>query len=316
MRLVTFYNGYAPRLGALVNDVVVDLQAAYILQQFGSDALPSLAQLQLAQAQLPSDALAFIDLGEPAMARARQLVEAYEAQADTPEVRQYTYKQADVRLLPPILRPGKIIAIGLNYVDHAAESNMPLPKNPVIFAKFATCLVGPGEPVVHPGSAISSKLDYEVELAVIMGKKAKRISVDQALEYVFGYSVMNDISARDLQLEDSQWIKGKALDTFAPFGPALVTADEVPDPQSLDIQLTLNGKIMQSSNTNAMIFSVARIVSYLSQLMTLEPGDVISTGTPPGVGAGRNPAVFLQPGDIMSAEIAQVGVLTNPVVEG
>lgn len=217
-----------------------------------------------------------------------------------------------VRLLSPLNKPGKIICIGLNYAAHAQEGGRSLPEEPVLFGKFANALVGPGEPVRLPH--ISNQVDYEAELAVVIGKIAYRVEEDEALKYVFGYANFNDISARDLQRKDGQWMKGKFLDTFAPFGPYLVTRDEIPDPGKLDICLRLNGKTMQSSNTSDLIFNVPYLVSFLSQFVTLEPGDIIATGTPSGVGFARKPPVFLQPGDIMEVEITGLGILENPVV--
>lgn len=318
MQLVTFTSGLQQRLGAWESDRVLDLQAAYIAWWEKQSNNPCQgAQLHLAQAQLPSAMLEFIALGDPALELARTVRQSA-LQGDLPATtaagEPLWHKRSAVHLLPPIPRPGKIIAIGLNYRDHAAETNLQVPPHPTLFAKFATCLVGADAPVVHPGNGITTKLDYEVELAVVIGRGGRRIPEAQALQHVYGYSVMNDVSARDLQFEDGQWLKGKALDSFAPFGPAIVPADEVPDPQALNLRLTLNGQIMQDSNTRHMIFPVAYLVSYLSQLITLEPGDVISTGTPPGVGFSRKPPVYLHPGDVMTAEVEGVGALTNPIV--
>src|SRR5439155_24858116 len=202
--------------------------------------------------------------------------------------------------------------IGLNYRDHAAESNMPIPKQPVVFSKFATGVMAPGEPVVLPDT--SSQDDYEAELAVVIGRRGKKVSAARALDYVLGYTCFNDISARDFQFADGQWQRGKSCDSFAPMGPTLVTADEVPDPHQLPIKLLLNGKTMQDSNTDQFIFGVPELIEFLSQTITLEPGDVIATGTPSGVGFARKPPVFLRPGDMMEVEIEHLGKLGNPVV--
>jgi len=212
----------------------------------------------------------------------------------------------------PVPRPGKLICIGLNYRDHAAESNMPIPKQPVVFSKFATAVIAPGEPVVLPDT--SSQVDYEAELAVVIGRRGKKVSAARALDYVLGYTCFNDISARDFQFADGQWQRGKSCDSFAPMGPTLVTADEVPDPHQLPIKLLLNGKTMQDSNTDQFIFGVPELIEFLSQTITLEPGDVIATGTPSGVGFARKPPVFLQPGDEMVVDIEGVGKLNTPVV--
>ena len=217
----------------------------------------------------------------------------------------------EVEFLPPV-KPGKMLAIGRNYLDHAAEGGSPPPPAPLIFMKLPNSLTAHQAPIVLP--AVSEQVDYEAELAVVIGKRAKRVSESDALSYVFGYSMVNDVSARDLQFGDGQWIRGKGLDTFAPFGPFITTRDEIADVQNLKIEGRLNGQTMQSSNTSFMIFNVAYLVSYISQGITLEPGDVIATGTPEGVGIFRKPPVLLKPGDVFEIEIQGLGTLRNPVV--
>ncbi|HHU50989.1 MAG TPA: fumarylacetoacetate hydrolase family protein [Firmicutes bacterium] len=221
------------------------------------------------------------------------------------------YKLSKVRVMAPLLRPGKIICIGWNYSKHADEAGSELPEEPVFFNKFATSIIGPQAPIVLP--AISKQVDYEAELAVVIGKRGKRIPEEAAMEYVAGYTAFNDISARDLQFRD-QWVKGKALDTFAPLGPFLVTQEEVPDPHNLRIRLLLNGEVMQDASTGMMIFKIPTLISFLSQFFTLEPGDIIATGTPEGVGFTRDPQVLLKPGDRVTVSIERVGELSNPVV--
>lgn len=216
-----------------------------------------------------------------------------------------------VRLMAPVPRPGKVIAIGLNYRDHAAESNMPIPARPVVFSKFTTAVIGPDEPVVLPPS--SGQVDYEAELAVVIGKRAKQVHRENAYDYVLGYTNFNDVSARDFQFSDGQWQRGKSCDTFAPMGTYIATTDEVPDPHRLSIKLRLNGRTMQDSNTDQLIFGVPELIEFLSETITLEPGDVIATGTPPGVGFARKPPVFLKQGDVMEVEIDRLGILTNVV---
>jgi 2-keto-4-pentenoate hydratase/2-oxohepta-3-ene-1,7-dioic acid hydratase in catechol pathway len=215
------------------------------------------------------------------------------------------------RLLAPV-EPSKIVAVGLNYKDHAAESNMAVPKTPVIFSKYVTSVIGERVPIVLP--AVSSQVDYEAELAVVIGRRAKHVPVERALDCVLGYTNLNDVSARDLQFADGQWQRGKSCDTFAPMGPAVVTGDEVGDPHKLRIQLRLNGTTLQDSSTEQLIFGVDHIVAFLSETVTLEPGDVIATGTPPGVGFARKPPVFLKPGDVVEVEVERLGVLSNPVI--
>jgi 2-keto-4-pentenoate hydratase/2-oxohepta-3-ene-1,7-dioic acid hydratase in catechol pathway len=218
---------------------------------------------------------------------------------------------ANVSLGPVVPDPRKIIGIGLNYRDHAKETNMPLPQTPAVFAKFPNTLIGNGETIRIPSE--TSRVDYEAELACVIGRRAKYVSVQDALAYVAGYSVFNDVSEREFQMRTSQWTLGKCFDTFGPFGPALVTSDEVPDPQTLGIRLRVGDELLQDSSTANMVFGVAELVSYLSSAMTLEPGDVIATGTPSGVGFTRKPPRFLRPGETVRVEIDRLGVLENPV---
>jgi 2-keto-4-pentenoate hydratase/2-oxohepta-3-ene-1,7-dioic acid hydratase in catechol pathway len=213
--------------------------------------------------------------------------------------------RGEPRLGVPLAGIGKFIAIGLNYADHAAETGMPIPKEPIVFMKAISCLSGPDDPVVLPPGA--KKGDWEVELGVVIGQRAQYVSEADALGYVAGFCVVNDVSERSYQFESSQWDKGKGCDSFGPVGPWLVTRDEVMDVQRLDLYLELNGKRMQTGSTETMIFTVAQIVSYLSRFMTLEPGDIIATGTPPGVGVGRTPPRFLKPGDTLRLGIAGLG---------
>ncbi|HEY7439684.1 MAG TPA: fumarylacetoacetate hydrolase family protein [Acidimicrobiia bacterium] len=217
-----------------------------------------------------------------------------------------------VQLLAPVAAPEKIVCVGRNYAEHAAETGSDVPTAPQLFAKWANAIVGPGDEVVHP--AITSALDYEAELVVVMGRRAQRVAARDALEFVYGYTCGNDISARDLQFGDTQWIRGKALDTFAPIGPCVVTRDEIPDPQTLSIRCVLNGETMQDANTSEMIFSVAEIIEFTTAAITLEPGDLIFTGTPPGVGFARTPPVLLRPGDSVRVEIERIGALENSIV--
>ncbi|MEJ7712720.1 MAG: fumarylacetoacetate hydrolase family protein [Pyrinomonadaceae bacterium] len=212
-----------------------------------------------------------------------------------------------IELLAPVARPGKIICIGLNYRDHAAESNMPIPESPIMFSKFATCVIGPNQAVLLPTKSI--EVDYEAELAVVIGRRAKFVPREQAYDYVLGYTNFNDVSARDFQFADKQWVRGKSCDTFAPMGEFIATKDEIPDPHRLSIKLHLNGQTMQDSSTNQLIFGIPELIEFLTQSITLEPGDVIATGTPPGVGFARKPPVYLKEGDIMEVEIEGLGTL-------
>jgi 2-keto-4-pentenoate hydratase/2-oxohepta-3-ene-1,7-dioic acid hydratase in catechol pathway len=219
---------------------------------------------------------------------------------------------ATVKFLAPIPRPPKIIGIGLNYRDHAEESGNSIPDVPTVFSKFSTAVIGHNQPIILP--KISTKPDYEAELAVVIGRGGRQIPEERWRDHVFGYTIANDVSARDFQSATSQWMIGKTFDTFAPIGPAIVTVDEIPDPHCLDISLTLSGSVMQHSNTRNLIFGVPRLVAYLSSVFTLETGDIILTGTPAGVGFARRPPRWLQPGDECRVQIEGIGELVNPVI--
>ena len=267
------------------------------------------------KADRPSNPLAWFDMDGPWFQKAREthdtLVRDEKALAEARD-KGWLVRSQDAYWFAPVPRPGKILCIGLNYRDHAAESNMPIPERPVVFSKFSTCVIAPGEPVVLP--SVSKQVDYEAELAVVIGRRAKHVSADRAYDYVLGYTAFNDVSARDFQFGDGQWQRGKSCDTFAPMGQSIVTTDAVPDPHKLPIKLTLNGKTMQESNTDQLIFGVPALIEFLSQTITLEPGDVIATGTPSGVGFARKPPVFLQPGDQMEVMIEGVDGIGSPVV--
>jgi len=216
-----------------------------------------------------------------------------------------------VRLNPPVVNPGKILAVGLNYAAHAAEHNATPPEFPLVFSKSVTALIATRDEINLP--RVSEMIDYEAELAVVIGKEARSVSADRAMEYVAGYTIMNDVTARDLQKRERQWVRAKGLDTFAPCGPWLVTTDEIADPHNLDIELVVNGEVRQNSNTGDLIFKIPQLIEFISQDMTLKPGDIISTGTPSGVGVYMNPPVFLKDGDRIDITIEGVGVLSNPV---
>jgi 2-keto-4-pentenoate hydratase/2-oxohepta-3-ene-1,7-dioic acid hydratase in catechol pathway len=288
VKLVSFTpkDGSDPRLGALKDeDRVVDLTAA-------------------SQGKLPADMRAFLEQGDEALQLASKLVDSAEA----------TFALDEVCLLPPVANPSKVVAIGLNYMDHCREQGHEPPTTPVIFTKFVTAIVGPGDEI-RWSPALTQQVDYEVELAVVIGKTARRVSASDAFDYVAGYTVCNDVSARDLQFSDGQWVRGKSLDTFCPLGPCLTTKDEISDPQKLAIRTTLNGQVLQDSNTAEMIFTVDTLIEFSSNAFTLLPGDVIITGTPHGVGVFRDPKVFLHDGDTITVEIEKIGQLTNSCVE-
>jgi 2-keto-4-pentenoate hydratase/2-oxohepta-3-ene-1,7-dioic acid hydratase in catechol pathway len=254
-----------------------------------------------------NDTLEVIKRGQSALQEIESLVTG--ADHERSSVVAYSFDQAEFL---PAVKPGKILAIGRNYVDHAIEGGSPPPPAPLIFNKLSNSLSAHNAPIVLP--AISDQVDFEAELAVVIGRRATRVNETEALNYVFGYSLIDDVSARDLQFGDGQWTRGKGLDTFAPLGPFIATRDEIADVQNLKIEGILNGDVMQSSNTGKMIFGVAYLVSYISQGITLEPGDVIATGTPDGVGIFRKPPILLKPGDVFEVKIEKLGTLRNPVI--
>ncbi|MGH9969035.1 MAG: fumarylacetoacetate hydrolase family protein [Pyrinomonadaceae bacterium] len=266
-------------------------------------------------AERPANPLAWFDMDGPWFQRSREVYETLGRDSTAlaeAKAKNWLVRREDAYWFAPVPRPGKVICIGLNYRDHAAESKMAIPERPVVFSKFATAVIAPGEPVVLPST--SQQVDYEAELAVVMGRRAKNVNANRALDYVLGYTAFNDVSARDFQFADGQWQRGKSCDTFAPMGQTIVTTDVIPDPHRLSIKLLLNGKTMQNSNTDQLIFGVPQLIEFLTQSITLEPGDVIATGTPPGVGFARKPPVFLRPGDVMEVQIEGIGGLGNPVV--
>jgi 2-keto-4-pentenoate hydratase/2-oxohepta-3-ene-1,7-dioic acid hydratase in catechol pathway len=219
-----------------------------------------------------------------------------------------------LELGPPVPDPDKIICLGVNYREHAAEAQQELPAVPMFFAKFRNCLIGPTSPILLPRA--STQVDYEGELAVIIGQRCKEVAEQDALQYVAGYTIMNDVSARDVQMQTSQWTAGKALDTFAPMGPGIVLASSIPNPQTLTLTTRVNEQVVQHDTTANMVFSVASTIAFLSSLMTLEPGDIIATGTPSGVGFKRTPPLFLHDGDVVEVEIERIGRIRNPVIRG
>jgi 2-keto-4-pentenoate hydratase/2-oxohepta-3-ene-1,7-dioic acid hydratase in catechol pathway len=284
MRWVTIASERGPRACGLVHGEYIDVNAA--------------------DPTMPATVRGLLELGPDGQRR------AWDALPKGP----VRHESSVARLLAPVPDARKIICIGLNYRDHAAESGVPVPEEPIIFSKYATAMIGHGDAIVLP--AVSHEVDYEAELVVAIGRGGRHIPRQRALEHVGGYSVGHDVSARDWQLKKpgKQWMAGKTFDTFAPVGPVLVSPDEVPDPHKLGIRLRLNGQTMQDSSTSQLIFGVHDLIAYLSQVFTLEPGDLIFTGTPPGVGMARKPPVWLKPGDTVEVEIDGLGTLRNHVV--
>jgi 2-keto-4-pentenoate hydratase/2-oxohepta-3-ene-1,7-dioic acid hydratase in catechol pathway len=288
---------------------------AIILTHAGQDTRYRLDCEKLFEpSELPRNYLSWFDLDGSWLQKAREVFDSVERDAAVLEQARekgWCVPASDAYWFAPVPRPGKLICIGLNYRDHAKASNITLPEKPVVFSKFSSAVIAPGEPVVLPST--SQQVDYEAELAVVIGRRARHVSADRAYDYVLGYTAFNDVTARDFQFADGQWQRGKSCDTFAPMGQTIVTTDTITDPHKLSIKLVLNGQTMQDSNTDQLIFGVPALIEFLSQSITLEPGDVIATGTPPGVGFARNPPVFLKPGDKMEVVIERVGRLNNPV---
>jgi 2-keto-4-pentenoate hydratase/2-oxohepta-3-ene-1,7-dioic acid hydratase in catechol pathway len=282
MRIVTFEAGGKVAPGVVFgNDVVYDLSTA------GFDS-----------------ALGFIEAGDGGLKAARDILQA------KPDGAKHSI--ADVKLLAPIPTPRKLLCVGLNYLDHAKETGSEIPTVPTIFNKFATAVIAPGENIVLP--KVSKSPDYEAEFAFVIGRGGRHIPADKWRDHVFGYTIINDVSARDYQRATTQWLMGKTFDTFAPMGPWILTADEVDDPHNLDISLEINGEVLQDSNTRELIFKIPDLIAFLSSVFTLQPGDIVSTGTPSGVGVARNPQRFLRPGDDVIVKIPAIGQLRNPVV--
>lgn len=296
MKLINFYQSGQIRLGTQWRERWIDATAA------AADGI-LLRQLDVPPATIED--LLVHDGG-------LQLLESEFTETPAEALNHYVFDVSAVTLKAPILRPQKILGIGLNYRDHAEEFKIPIPAFPIVFGMYANAIVGPGDPIVIPPA--TSQVDYEAELGVVIGKRALRVPLDQALQFVAGYTIVHDVSARDIQFGDKQWTRGKSIDTFAPIGPCLVTQSELGDGSGLGIELRLNGQTLQKSNTRNLIFSVPFLVSGISQTMTLEPGDVIATGTPSGVGYVRKPPIFLKAGDTVEIEIERIGLLQNPVV--
>lgn len=281
MRVVTYEAAGARRPGAVKSDAIVDLSGAGF-----------------------KSVLELIEAGDSGLTKARQFI------ANAPREAQTALKSA--KLLAPLPKPPKLICVGLNYLDHAKESGAEIPKVPTIFNKFTTAVIGPGDKVVLP--RVSKAPDFEAEFAFVIGRGGRNIAKEDWKQHVFGYTIVNDVSARDYQRATTQWLMGKTFDTFAPMGPWIVTADEIPDPHNLEIQLEIDGEILQDSNTRELIFKVPDLIEFLSSVFTLEPGDVISTGTPSGVGFARKPPRYLRAGEEMIVRIPAIGELRNPIV--
>lgn len=302
MRIITFSVNGETRWGALKDDYAIDLNLAHAL---------FLASRAREPKYLSNSVLEFLTRGEAAWNAARDTLVFLGDRA----VDGVMFPLSRVKLAAPLPRPPKIVAVGLNYMDHVREQNGQTPQYPVLFAKYPSSVTGPYDVIhLHPGE--SQKVDFEGELGVVVGKTARNVSAADAMEYVFGYTVVDDISARDLQFSpyvNGQWVRGKSLDTYCPLGPAIVSKDEIADPQDLPVCTRLNGKVVQDSNTKEMIFGISQLIEFISRGITLEPGDVIATGTPHGVGHHRTPPIYMQAGDVVEVQITGVGKLRNEV---
>jgi acylpyruvate hydrolase len=309
MKLVTYsWKGHVG-LGALANERVVDLPRAHraaLLHAGDSD------ELAVADLRVPAELLGLLRGGERSMAAARRALTFIQEQRAMDSRADLWHSVSEVELLAPIPRPGKVVCVGLNYRSHLAEIGEPAPDYPILFHKAGTSIIGHGQAIVLP--RVSRQVDYEGELAVVIGRRGKYIPEEAALSHVAGYTCANDVSAHDLEFRTSQWTSGKMLDTFCPLGPVLRTGDEIPNPGSLRLKTMLNGQTVQDACLADMVFPVPFLISYISSLATLEPGDVILTGTPAGIGCNRKPQVFLQAGDRISVHIEGIGTLTNPVM--
>ncbi len=299
MRLVTYHRDGTLRPGLLVGDEVADVQSAAQLAGWDHETRALLGSGR-----------GVVALGTD---RLRELERAVRDHADQLHANGALRSSDDLQLGPPVPDPQKIICLGLNYRDHAEEAGLQPPAAPMFFAKYANSLVGPTDEIVPPLAA-TEQVDYEAELAIVIGEQARNVAAANALEYVAGAMAFNDVSARDLQLANTLWTGGKAIDTFGPCGPALVLREDIADIQALPVRTRVNGETVQNGNTASMIFGVAETVSFLSRIMTLEPGDIIATGTPAGVGNSREPKLFLRPGDVVEVEIEGIGTLCNRVV--
>lgn len=305
MRLYTFETEGRRRLGAESNEQLADLAAARAV----------MVELRGAKGpKLPPDMLEFLRMGEPGMAAARETLAFLAKRPAVPVGERLAYGFDEVRILAPVPRPGKILCSGINYRGHKDENpEAQMPAEPFFFSKLPSAVVGPGQPIVKPPQ--TKQLDYEVEFAVVIGRAMKGAPAKEVMENVAGYTILHDVSARDVQFKDNQITLGKNFDTFCPIGPCIVTPDELPNPGNLKLRSLLNGKVMQDGSTADWVFPLPTLLSFLSGIMTLEPGDVVSTGTPAGVGVFRKPPVFLHPGDVVRLEIEGIGILENPVSE-
>jgi len=309
MKLITYLYQETLHFGAVLDsERVLDLAPAYSNfreTQRDKDPLPV--------DNFPADMLTFLQGDNNNLwTAAATIVEWAKSHNLSPTDLPFIHPQNQIRVVPPLRNPSKIVCIGLNYHDHCRETNTPVPKEPITFVKYPSSIIGPDDSITWPPGA-STQVDYEAELALVIKRTARNVSPKEAFDYVAGYTIVNDISARDVQFSDGQWVRGKSFDTFCPVGPYLVTPDEVGDPHQLAIRCRLNGQLVQDSNTSELIFKIPELIAFITKTSTLLPGDIISTGTPHGTGAFREPPIYLKPGDVVEVELDKLGILRNPI---
>jgi len=306
LKLISFTINGKDRIGAVNDDIIIDLQPT--IQEFQKQT----NDLALEKRDFPTDILTFLQSEEPLINASVDTVNWVQDSGFDISSTPFLNSLSEVKINPPIPHPSKIVCVGLNYADHCREQNWEIPTSPVLFAKFPTTIIGCNTPIHWPPDS-SQQVDYEAELAVVFSRAARNVRVEQAYDYVGGYMIANDVSARDVQFADKQWVRGKSFDTFCPTGPYLVTHDEIGDPHQLSIKCWVNGELRQESNTDQLVFRIPELIAFISKTCTLLPGDILCTGTPGGVGVFRDPPVFLEPGDVVDIEIDELGHLSNPI---
>lgn len=307
MKLINFTVTGSPRLGAIIDEKAIDLSQAYLAFQQKQGKMSSFPS------GYPIDMLTYLQSGDKAQQAVQEVVNWVSSSYASLSHQQFVYPISKIRIDPPIRRPSKIICIGLNYADHCREQKFDIPESLILFAKFPSAVIGPGDSITWPGE-VSQQVDYEAELAVVIGRKARNVPEDKTYEHIGGYTIVNDVSARDVQFADKQWVRGKSFDTFCPIGPYLVTPNEVGNPHHLTIRCWVNGELRQDSSTDQMIFKIPEAIAFITRTCTLLPGDIVCTGTPDGVGVFRKPPIFLKPGDVIEIEIEKLGRLRNPIM--
>jgi acylpyruvate hydrolase len=306
LKLISYTLNTDTRIGAIIDETIIDLHLALAEYQ------KQVTDLSLSPADFPADILGFLQSDQQTLNIGKQVIDWVKDSGFEEFSPPFLHTLSAVKLNPPLPSPGKIVCVGLNYADHCREQNWEIPTSPVLFAKFPTSISGHEDPISWPAES-SQQVDYEAELAVVINRKASGIPAEQAYDYVGGYMNANDVSARDVQFADKQWVRGKSFDTFCPTGPFLVTSDEISDPHQLSIKCWVNGDLRQKSNTDQLVFKIPELIAFITKTCTLLPGDILCTGTPGGVGVFRDPPVFLQSGDVVEVEVEKLGRLRNTV---